>query len=109
MPPAQLRLTPAYRPSGQQVQKVLAKLPCRCRTALVLPRWGGLSYEEFAAEMNVSVHSVKKYVAHAGLISGTPWDKHTSKPIWIAEDAIGIGKLIYGQSAPQVPMLCQRR
>jgi RNA polymerase sigma-70 factor (ECF subfamily) len=49
----------------QQLQRILGQLPHACRTAIILLRRDGLSYQEIADEMGVSVHSVKKYIARA--------------------------------------------
>jgi len=49
----------------QQVQRILGQLPQACQTAIILLRRDGLSYQEIATEMGVSIHSVKKYVARA--------------------------------------------
>ncbi len=47
----------------QEVDRVLARLPEAWRAALVLRKRDGLSYPEIAKAMDVSVHTVKKYIA----------------------------------------------
>ncbi len=49
----------------QQLQRILGQLPQACQTAIILLRRDGMSYQEIAQEMGVSIHSVKKYVARA--------------------------------------------
>jgi RNA polymerase sigma factor (sigma-70 family) len=49
----------------QQLQRLLGPLPPACQTAIILLRRDGLTYQEIAVEMGVSVHTVKKYIARA--------------------------------------------
>ena len=44
---------------------VLSELPPKCRAALVLQYWHGLSYEEIAQRLGVSTNMVKKYLSQA--------------------------------------------
>lgn len=46
-----------------QLQGVMATLPLKYRAALVLHRQEGMTYEEIAAEIGISVHTVKKYIS----------------------------------------------
>ena len=48
-----------------EINKALGELPRACREALLLQRRDGLSYEEIARELNVSVHTVKDYIVKA--------------------------------------------
>jgi RNA polymerase sigma factor (sigma-70 family) len=54
----------------------LAHLPAPVRLALVLQIRDGLSYEEIAAQMNVSTRMIKRYLlaAYAGLRASVPSD-----------------------------------
>lgn len=47
----------------QQLERLLAELPSTHAAALVLLKRDGLSYEEIAATLQLSVHTVKKYIA----------------------------------------------
>jgi RNA polymerase sigma factor (sigma-70 family) len=49
----------------EQLQRLLAQLPSAWQVAVVLLRRDGFSYEEIASVMGVSIHTVKKYIAHA--------------------------------------------
>lgn len=49
----------------QGLERVLARLPPAWAAALILRKRDGLSYMEIGKEMNVSVHTVKKYIARA--------------------------------------------
>ena len=51
-----------------EIDAVLHKLPAKARKALLLCKLDGLSYRDIAAELQVSVSSVEKYIA-AGLLA----------------------------------------
>ena len=51
-----------------EIDVVLHRLPAKARTALLLCKLDGLSYRDIAAELQVSVSSVEKYIA-AGLLA----------------------------------------
>ena len=51
-----------------QIDAALHSLPPKARQALLLCKLDGLSYREIAAELQVSVSSVEKYIA-AGLLA----------------------------------------
>lgn len=51
-----------------EIDAVLHQLPAKARTALLLCKLDGLSYRDIAAELQVSVSSVEKYIA-AGLLA----------------------------------------
>ncbi len=51
-----------------EIDAVLLQLPAKARTALLLCKLDGLSYRDIAAELQVSVSSVEKYIA-AGLLA----------------------------------------
>ena len=51
-----------------EIDAVLQRLPAKARTALLLCKLDGLSYRDIAAELQVSVSSVEKYIA-AGLLA----------------------------------------
>lgn len=48
-----------------RLNKVLAELPPKCRTAFRLQHEYGMSYEEIAQHLGVTIHSVKKYLQQA--------------------------------------------
>ena len=48
-----------------RLREVLQQLPPKCRAAVVLQYWHGLSYEEIAERLGVSTHMVKKYLSQA--------------------------------------------
>lgn len=48
-----------------QMRKIIDGLPFKCRQALMLHRVRGLTYSEIAAELDVSVSSVEKYILEA--------------------------------------------
>lgn len=48
-----------------QMDALLHKLPANVRQALLLRQLDGLSYQQIAEKMNVSVSSVEKYIAKA--------------------------------------------
>ena len=70
---AELQLTsgddPLERADGQQrlagLERVLAQLPPKISTTLLLHRFGGLSIEEIGRELGVSRPAAKKYLARA--------------------------------------------
>ena len=49
----------------QQIERALAKLPPTQAAVLVAHKHRGLSYEEVAAELGLSIHTVEKYVTQA--------------------------------------------
>ncbi len=49
----------------QQLHHLLEQLPAAQRAALLLAKRDGLSYEDIAARLGVTVHAVKKYVVRA--------------------------------------------
>jgi RNA polymerase sigma-70 factor (ECF subfamily) len=49
----------------KRLREVLQQLPPKCRAAVVLQYWHGLSYEEIAQRLGVSTHMVKKHLSHA--------------------------------------------
>lgn len=48
-----------------RLREVLQQLSPKCRAAVVLQYWHGMSYEEIAAQLGVSTHMVKKYLSQA--------------------------------------------
>jgi RNA polymerase sigma factor (sigma-70 family) len=46
----------------ERLREVLDQLPLKCRAAVVLQYWHGLSYQEIAERLGVSTHMVKKYL-----------------------------------------------
>lgn len=54
----------AQRQLGK-LQESLERLPENCRTAFIYHRIHGLSYNDIAVKMDVSVSSVEKYMLHA--------------------------------------------
>lgn len=50
---------------AQQLEAVLAQLPPLYRAVFVLRKRDGLSYTEIAERLEISVHTVKKYLARA--------------------------------------------
>jgi RNA polymerase sigma-70 factor (ECF subfamily) len=49
----------------QELTRALEQLPRPCQAAIVLFKRDGLSYQEIATEMGISIHTVKKYIARA--------------------------------------------
>jgi RNA polymerase sigma factor (sigma-70 family) len=49
----------------KRLREVLQQLPPKCRAAVVLQYWHGLSYEEIAQRLGVSTHMVKKHLSQA--------------------------------------------
>lgn len=50
---------------AQQIEALLAELPPLYRAIFVLRKRDGLSYQEIAAQLEISVHTVKKYLARS--------------------------------------------
>lgn len=46
-----------------RLREVLAQLSPKCRAAVELQYWHGLSYEEIALRLGISTHMVKKYLS----------------------------------------------
>jgi RNA polymerase sigma factor (sigma-70 family) len=49
----------------RRLREVLDQLSPKCRAAVVLQYWHGLSYEEIAQRLGVSTNMVNKYLSHA--------------------------------------------
>jgi RNA polymerase sigma-70 factor (ECF subfamily) len=49
----------------KRLREVLAQLPAKCQAAVVMRHWNGLSYEEIAQQLGISVNMVKKYLVQA--------------------------------------------
>jgi RNA polymerase sigma factor (sigma-70 family) len=49
----------------QQLERILGQLPPHWQAAIILLKRDGLSYQEIAKELGLSVHTVKKYIARA--------------------------------------------
>jgi RNA polymerase sigma-70 factor (ECF subfamily) len=49
----------------ERLSEVLNQLSPKCRAAVVLQYWHGLSYEEIAGRLGVSTNMVKKYLSQA--------------------------------------------
>jgi RNA polymerase sigma factor (sigma-70 family) len=49
----------------ERLESVLCQLPKACQVALLRQRRDGLSYKDIAAELGVSVHTVKSYIVRA--------------------------------------------
>lgn len=49
----------------ERLREVLQQLPAKCQAAVVMRHWHGLSYEEIAQKLDISVNMVKKYLVHA--------------------------------------------
>ncbi len=50
---------------AQQIEALLGQLPPLYRAIFILRKRDGLSYPEIAAQLEISVHTVKKYLARA--------------------------------------------
>jgi RNA polymerase sigma factor (sigma-70 family) len=50
---------------AKRLRQVLQQLPVKCQAAVVMRHWHGLSYEEIAQTLDISVNMVKKYLVHA--------------------------------------------
>lgn len=60
----------------QQVEQALEQLPPTHAAVLLLHKGDGLSYEEVARELNLSIHTVAKYVTQAkSRIRQMPWER----------------------------------
>jgi RNA polymerase sigma factor (sigma-70 family) len=46
-----------------RLQEVLRQLSPKCRAAVVLQYWHGMSYQEIADQLQISTHMVKKYIS----------------------------------------------
>jgi RNA polymerase sigma factor (sigma-70 family) len=58
----------------QRVDKALAQLPAMHAAVLLLRDRDGMSKEEVAAKLNLSIHTVKKYIAEAhAMVRLTAW------------------------------------
>lgn len=55
----------AARQQLQSIYEAMDSLPLKCRQAFLLHRTRGLSYNDIAREMNISVSSVEKYILQA--------------------------------------------
>jgi RNA polymerase sigma factor (sigma-70 family) len=66
---AQLAELPTYggdldrEQRARRLREVLNQLSPKCRAAVVLQYWHGLSYEEIGLKLGVSTHMVKKYLS----------------------------------------------
>jgi RNA polymerase sigma factor (sigma-70 family) len=49
----------------ERLREVLRQLPAKCQAAVIMRHWHGLSYEEIAQKLEISVNMVKKYLVHA--------------------------------------------
>ena len=49
----------------KRLREVLQQLPPKCRTAVALQYWHGMTYEEISVHLGVSTHMVKKYLSQA--------------------------------------------
>ena len=49
----------------KRLREVLDQLPAKCHAVVVLQYWHGLSYEEIAQRLGISIHMVKKYLSQA--------------------------------------------
>ena len=54
--------------SLQLIDRALARLPAKARSAFLMAHLEGLSYAEIAAQLDTSTHSVKKYLSKANLL-----------------------------------------
>jgi len=60
----------------QQLERAFARLPQTHALVLIAHKHRGLSYEEVAAELNLSIHTVEKYVTQAkALIRTMTWER----------------------------------
>ena len=64
-------LSPEYGDEIDQAQykehlhRALRELPAKCQAAVLMHYWKGMTYEEIAPELGISVHMVKKYITKA--------------------------------------------
>jgi RNA polymerase sigma factor (sigma-70 family) len=49
----------------KRLREVLRQLPPKCQAAVALHYWHGMTYEEVAPQLGVSIHMVKKYLSQA--------------------------------------------
>lgn len=54
-----------HRERVKRLRVVLAQLPTKCRTVVMLQYRHGLKHEEVAEQLGISTHMVKKYLAQA--------------------------------------------
>jgi len=60
----------------QQLERALARLPPKQAAVLILHNQQGLSYQEVAEKLNISVHTVEKYLVKAkARIRTMPWER----------------------------------
>jgi RNA polymerase sigma-70 factor (ECF subfamily) len=60
----------------QQIERAFARLPRTHARVLIAHKHRGLSYEEVAAELGLSIHTVEKYVTQAkALIRTMAWER----------------------------------
>lgn len=57
----------AHDDAERELKRLLSKLPLAHRSILILCKRDGLSYEEIAQELDISVHTVKKYIFQANV------------------------------------------
>jgi RNA polymerase sigma factor (sigma-70 family) len=50
---------------AKRLREVLQQLPAKCQAAVIMRHWHGLSYEEIAQKLGISVNMVKKYLVSA--------------------------------------------
>ena len=62
-----------HRQAIRRLEHILGKLPPVYRSVLLLRKRDGLSREEIAAELGLSVHTVKKYLARAAARCREEW------------------------------------
>jgi RNA polymerase sigma-70 factor (ECF subfamily) len=49
----------------RQLERLLAELPPLCRAVFLLQKQEGLTYEEIAEKLGISVHAVQRYLFRA--------------------------------------------
>ena len=60
----------------QQIERAFARLPQTHARVLIAHKHRGLSYEEVAVELGLSIHTVEKYVTQAkALIRTMTWER----------------------------------
>jgi RNA polymerase sigma-19 factor, ECF subfamily len=57
----------------RELKRLLAKLPVAQRSVLILRKRDGLSYPEIAKALDLSVHTVKKYLFQANIKMAALW------------------------------------
>jgi len=50
---------------SERLREVLRQLPAKCQAVVIMRHWHGLSYQEIAQKIDISVNMVKKYLVHA--------------------------------------------